>query len=122
MRALAVLSLLLELGISQSPAHAFDGNQVLQLCENTGGYNEGFCLGYLLGLVDSLINGAAPIMCRSESSDHITLEQNRDIILKYLRDHPENRHCGAIDITCAALRTLFRCSGKSLPPMPAKLC
>lgn len=73
MRALAVLSLLLELGISQSPAHAFDGNQVLQLCENTGGYNEGFCLGYLLGL--DLINGAAPIC--AEANRATTLHSSK---------------------------------------------
>jgi len=66
---------------------------------STSGYNEGFCLGYLKGIVDSLVNGAVPLMCRNDSADRITFGQMRDIVLKYLRDHPENRHCGAIDIT-----------------------
>jgi hypothetical protein len=92
---------------------ALDGNQILQTCENTSGYNQGFCLGYLMGVVDSLVNGAAPVMC---TNDFVTLGQMRDIVLKFLSDHPESRHCGAIDITYVSLRNLgFMASAKIKP-------
>jgi hypothetical protein len=35
-----------------SSAFALYGSDVLKTCENTSGYNEGFCFGYLLGAVD----------------------------------------------------------------------
>jgi hypothetical protein len=112
-------ALTIALMLSPRAALALDGNQILQTCENTSGYNQGFCLGYLMGVVDSLVNGAAPVMC---TNDFVTLGQMRDIVLKFLSDHPESRHCGAIDITYVSLRNLFPCPGKPMPPLPRTLC
>jgi Rap1a immunity proteins len=112
-------ALTIALMLSPRAALALDGNQILQTCENTSGYNQGFCLGYLMGVVDSLVNGAAPVMC---TNDFVTLGQMRDIVLKFLSDHPESRHCGAIDITYVSLRNLFPCPGKPMPPLPPTLC
>jgi Rap1a immunity proteins len=118
----ACLAFALTMALSPGAALALDGNDVLRTCENTSGYNEGFCLGYLLGVVDSLMNGAAPLICNNDRTGNVTFAQMRDIVLKYLRDHPENRHCGAIDITYVALRNLFPCGGKPVRPVPASLC
>jgi len=118
----ACLALALTMLLSSRAALAFNGNDILATCENTSGYNEGFCLGYLFGLVESLMNGAVPLICRTDRTNNVTFAQIRDIVLKYLRDHPGNRHCGAIDITYVALRNFFPCGGKPMPPLPASLC
>lgn len=115
-------ALTIALMLSPRAVLALDGNQMLQTCENTSGYNQGFCLGYLMGVVNSLVNGAVPLMCKNSKNDFVTLGQMKDIVLKFLSDHPESRHCGAIDITYVSLRNLFPCPGKPMRPLPPTLC
>jgi hypothetical protein len=74
---------------------------------------------FLLGALAAV---AIATLCKNDRTGNVTLAQLRDIVLKYLRDHPENCHCGAIDITYVALRNFFPCGGKPMPPVPASIC
>jgi hypothetical protein len=62
------------------------------------------CLGYVEGLADTL--EVLKTICPAEG---VTLGQFKDVILKYLRDHPEHRHFAAADEGGEALIKAFPC-------------
>jgi hypothetical protein len=62
------------------------------------------CLGYVLGVADTL--GATGNACIPPG---ITEDQTKDLVIKYLRDHPESRHLGAASQIGISLMATFPC-------------
>lgn len=81
-----------------------DGNALFNACSNDGGYyKEGQCLGYVTGVFDSF---EGVYVCAPE---HVTAGQAKDIVVKYLTEHPEKRHEPAAFLVGSALNDVFPC-------------
>jgi hypothetical protein len=96
-----------------------DGNKLLAECENGYIANKNYCLGYIAGTADSFKTlrfalevtkqGGNPTICLPKNA---TLQQLRDVFLKYVREHPETRHLSADYLATAAWSESFRCEEK----------
>jgi Rap1a immunity proteins len=85
---------------------AFDSGETLfDNCNNPNDASKQFyCLGYLAGVSD-LLEGMH-ITC---SGKRISLDKIKDAVLKYLREHPEQRGMEADDLVATALVLAFPC-------------
>jgi len=87
------------------------GNKLLEACESKGEFDQEFCHGYITGVSDMEgINTAAhPEQRRSCIPEDVTNGQIKDVVLKYLRDHPEDRHLLAAILIVEAVSKAFSC-------------
>jgi hypothetical protein len=103
-----------------------DGSKLLSDCgaalaavdgqkrDNSNVMGIGFCLGLMRGMLDmnqiyvAHLKGAA-LFCQPDES---TNDQAARIVLKYLRDHPEELHKPGTVLTFTALRGAFPCAKK----------
>ena len=94
-------------GFSQNliPYRSFaDGNALYELCSSPGATDQSYCAGYLGGISDSL--SSSQHLC---VSTEVSLRQLKDVVLKYLRDHPEQRGQAAFSVGREALTLAFPC-------------
>jgi hypothetical protein len=97
----------------QSSPVGFTGIDLLKQCEN----NTPICNGFVVGVVDTsqLIKNGATIDEISLGGSHwclpagVTWEQDRLILVKWLKDHPENLHYAAPSLVAAAYAEAFPC-------------
>jgi hypothetical protein len=68
-------------------------------------YTSGFMDGVLAGSIAASKNGQ-PLVCPSEE---VTPQQVASVILKYLREHPEDGHEDALGLAYVALAHVFPC-------------
>ncbi|MEA9426253.1 Rap1a/Tai family immunity protein [Aeromonas caviae] len=81
-----------------------DGNALFNACSNGDGYfKEGQCLGYVTGVFDSYED---TYIC---APNHVTAGQAKDIVVKYLAEHPGKRHEPAAFLVGLALMDVFPC-------------
>lgn len=84
------------------------GNELLHVCQSNNIFDRGVCAGFITAAAQVIqIAGKG---CFAES---MTLEQGRDVVLKYLTDHPEARHEAAVSLASRALIHAFPCTAKS---------
>ena len=69
------------------------GNDLYTMCNEDDYYSRGVCIGYIMGIVDDF--GEEPHTSTCRLPRHITAAQVRDVVVKYLRDHPAERHLSA---------------------------
>lgn len=86
------------------------GNALLRtICDRQG---ESTCLAYIRGVAEGLKvsegSGAARLFCLPVGGDY---GQARDVVVKYLNDHPEQRHYPAAYLVSFALTQAFPCYG-----------
>jgi hypothetical protein len=88
-----------------------DGNKLLKWCEDRpdDSFLRGLCLGYVEATADTLMAERPGRQCISRD---VTFGQLEEVVRKYLREHPENRHYGANVLVASALTEAFPCSGK----------
>ena len=82
-----------------------DGNKLLSVCSAKEG---AACEGYILGVVGMLSEereSKSPV-CISPS---VTAPQLHDVLLKFLRAHPESRSLKGAGLTVLALHQAFPC-------------
>jgi Rap1a immunity proteins len=94
------------------PASAFSGafltgNDLFSRCSTEGNNGEISCLGYIEGVADLMT-----ALDKTCLSGNVTSRQATDIVMKYLRDHPESRHYSASSIAGLALQQAFPCAPK----------
>jgi len=72
-----------------TPAHAewMDGNQLHDTCSTTAPLDRATCLSYVIGVLDGLRYLSQPPVTPKGA----TAGQLRDVVAKYLTDHPEKR-------------------------------
>ena len=97
-----------------SPARAgvsfYDGNKLLTICNDTEGVlNLGICLGYVEAVSDVLDSGAAISGWKACSPENVTAGQVKDIVTRFLVNHPEKRHYAAHTLVARALSEAFPC-------------
>ncbi len=100
---------------AQEPSTGFyqaTGNLFLKICRG-GTARRGYCLGYFAGISDGITTLQllkpqhwTPI-CKP---DQMTDSQLRDVVVKYLDDHPEERHEPISLLTVLAMRSAWPCS------------
>jgi Rap1a immunity proteins len=101
---------------AQVPSIIQDGNSLQFFCEDQdsalGQWHRAACSGYIAGVFDSEVLLANSVQPRSKLAcfpDGVTAGQTIDVVRKYLKDHPENRHHSAVSITMRAFLEAFPC-------------
>jgi hypothetical protein len=111
MRALALTSML---GLSTSVGAAyttadtykgtpkiFIGNGLLARCESAHAIERGICLGYIAGVAEYvLLNLGFKKVCPPEG---VLTGHSIDVVMSYLKAHPEDRHLYSITLVTHAL-------------------
>ena len=108
----------------QTRADFYDGKMLLQDCQggddrqetqNFAGLSQwGTCVGYIAAVVDTMSN--AFLTGRSVNSqslcvsEHVQLSQLKDIVRRWLMDHPEKRQSAASLLVFQALKEKFPCN------------
>ena len=124
-RAILVALVLFGLVVGdEAAADFYDGKMLLQDCQggddqqetqNLAGLSQwGTCVGYIAAVVDTMSNAFltagsvnAQQLCVSE---HVQLSQLKDIVRRWLSDHPEKRHLAASLLVFQALKEKFPCN------------
>jgi len=69
-------------------ALALTGNELLKRCEDNDAVQRAFCVGYVIGVADMVEEGPSGLICVATG---VSNGQLSDIVVKFLRDHPERR-------------------------------
>jgi|SRR6516162_10061913 len=81
------------------------GNALFDSCNNPSDTSkQSYCLGYVAG-VSEVLEGMH-IIC---TWGRLSPDQIKDEVVKYLREHPEQRNMDADDLTSIALALAFPC-------------
>jgi hypothetical protein len=98
----------------EPPAGSYQatGHLLLKICRGGNAGQIGYCLGYISGISDGITTlqmlkppNWTPI-CKP---DWLTDRQLRDVVVKYLVDHPEERHEPISLLTVLAMRSAWPC-------------
>jgi hypothetical protein len=107
MKALAfALPFMWALALSPRGALALDGNELLQRCASIPD-GKLFCTGFVDGIHRLLRGSQFHLVC---SPDDVTTGQVRDIAVRYLLDHPADRHHNAEEVVTFAMIEAFPCA------------
>ncbi|ALR21881.1 Rap1a/Tai family immunity protein [Sphingobium baderi] len=99
----------LALGLAALPttAHAMTGNQILEFCGSSSQAVAVSCQMYIVGLTDGFtlsgVRDSTPVL----KLDGVTGVQQRDLVVSYLRQHPEVRHKSAAIIIWDLFKDTF---------------
>ena len=86
------------------------GNDLWEPCQQATG-NGSLCLAYVAGIAEALeLEGKICLSHRNVTYDQVT-----DIVVKYLRDHPEERHYDAARLFGSVLKNTFPCKWGEQP-------
>jgi hypothetical protein len=88
------------------------GNDMLRTCTSTSGVDAVTCLSFIQGVVDTSMIGPSMYgqeiyFCVPSGS---TIGQYNDVIIAYLRNHPERRHYASASLIIEAMRQAFPCN------------
>jgi len=110
----SVLLLLASTSVHAQRVSPLTGNDLLKWCESTDDIDRAFCLGYIIGVTD--LDGADgsmfPERRRSCVAEGANNGQVRDVVVKYLKDRPEERHILAAILIVKAMVQTFPCKTK----------
>jgi hypothetical protein len=115
MRTLMIIACVMWSGSAFAAQAFFTGDDLLHHCNGSRDgervlvgedyyYAIGVCVGSVMGVSDTL--SMSGTICVAQD---VSASQMGDIVIKYLRDHPERRHYGASDAVEAALKNAFLC-------------
>lgn len=101
----------------QAKANFYSGNEVYSNClalrsDDTYYQKYAMCMAYVSGAYDAIelardINSAP--RC---GPDGLTVGQLKDVVVKYMREHPENRNYSAASLVLLSMVDAWGCSGK----------
>jgi hypothetical protein len=87
------------------------GNKLLAMCQSTSDMDKMNCVGYVTGFADSASKFAElGKTCYFQAEKGVTQKQLVDVTVKYLNDHPEERHWLAVTPMMEAMKTAFPCA------------
>jgi hypothetical protein len=110
----SVLLLLVSASAHAQRISTMTGNDLLESCGSAGHFGQAFCLGYVAGVtdLDGPDGSAFPERRRSCVAENVSNGQVRDVVVKYLKDHPEERHIQASILIVKAMAQAFPCKTK----------
>ena len=94
------------------PAEAlfFNGNELQRICQaKNETASMDVCLGYINGVADVLSEKAEVAGSRACIPLGVTSSQAQAIVLRWLKEHPEDCHCNASSLVAEALEVAFPC-------------
>jgi hypothetical protein len=92
------------LGSGETLCQGFwDGNDLYKYCGSENMPDKTVCTAYVVGAVDVFV--ASRKLCFPKN---FIIKEAADIVINYLRDHPEGRHYAAVSEIAMALRN-FHC-------------
>jgi len=104
------LSLVLMLLFASPVRAAFDtGNSLYEDCTKEGGFNAGYCMGYVSGVVDIMNDGTPLYGWKACFPKSATRGQVRDVVTHHLANNPQDRHYNAASLVAEALSEAFPC-------------
>jgi len=112
--ALAIALVAAPPAVADTPDYFSTGNGLLQSCTNESDrFAYPLCLGYISGAVQQLqlLQMLQPKQFACIPTG-VTNGQIVDVVVKYLRDHPENRQWSASFFVTNALVTAWPCAKK----------
>ncbi len=80
------------------------GNDLLRVCQSGNLFDRGFCGGFI-----TAVSQMAQIADQACYSEGVTLEQGKDVVVRYLSSNPQTRHNKAVVLTSKALIQVFPC-------------
>ncbi len=97
--------------VGEAQAEVFSGNEFLKWCTNTPEGTELACFGFLHATAEMIklvreIGTDAAFPCLP---DNATVGQYRDIVVRWLNEHPELRHEQALAAVIISLQEAFPC-------------
>lgn len=104
MKRLAIIAAALLLSAGGAKATDWDGNQLLRECTGYDVTDTLRCLAYIRGardMLDALQMAGSGERCIPQPA---TLDQVKDVVVRYLRQHPEVRHFTRPSLIVAAVR------------------
>ena len=108
---LAAALLLTPASVTARDVSSDDGNELLALCNDDGYFLQGACLGIIKGAIVTLDNWAAVNETRPYCRpDGATWGQMQDVVVSYLRRHPETRHESYSLLIIKAQRATWPCA------------
>ena len=99
-------------GTDAAAGNSFEGgNGLYGVCSTPQLGEQGYCLGYVVGTLDTLFDaqekGTMPqLVC---VPGNVSGNQVRDVVVNYLAGHPEQRHFAASSLVLRALSMAFPC-------------
>ena len=121
------VAIALALGPESAASQSLDGNALFEACGGSEEWAEAFCYGYIFGVNDGGMYTALTAQQDSKGStiqetmgavtdllgyctpNTVNSLQMTDVILAYLRDHPELRHLPAQILFTDAMTEAFPC-------------
>ncbi len=114
-----MLLVALTVAIQVSPAEAVwkKGNLLVDECLSESDFNEIMCYGYVIGIADMVREMAQmaeskrvwrPDVCFPDITS-ISAAQIKRVVVKYLKEHPEETHNKAVILVIGALEEAFPC-------------
>jgi hypothetical protein len=93
------------------PVVFFSGNQLYEYCQREASL---VCLGYVMGVADTIADAssAGDMTTRICPDRGVNPGQMMDVVVNFLRAHPERRHQAAPGIVAAALVEAFPCPSR----------
>lgn len=102
-------SLLLPVSVlSQESSGLLSGNDLYNMCDA----QSVACAGYVAGMADAFVRDGT--LCLPQNSN-ITTKQLADLVMTYLRAHPEARGYSAASVGHVAFTQTFPCASKRPP-------
>lgn len=92
-------------GLAQGAGSFADGNRIFSSCSGTDGMELSYCAGYVAGMADAL--AATGHACMPPDA---TVQQAVDAVVKYLREHSDQRQYPAWYVGRTALSLRFPCN------------
>ena len=101
--------------VQAADAYYQTGNTLFEECQNLVSdrpdksfFLSGTCGGYIVGVQDALEGSGR--FCVPQGPGGVNNKQMVDLVMIYLRDHPEIRHLPAAGLVTAALKRKFPCN------------
>ena len=95
---------------AQGARFFYTGNELWSLCSGKSDYASGVCIGFVAGVADTLAVGTGILgLGRACFPEQVTEGQARDVVKRYLEQHPERRHYTAANLVAEALVEAFPC-------------
>lgn len=82
-----------------------DGNKLLNYCTSEKSFDQGVCSGLISGYMDDM---QMAYTC-SKADPKITRRQVIDVVIKFLKDNPADRHLPGVNLAWRAFVAAFDC-------------
>lgn len=89
--------------------HWMTGNELKAFCQDGPAFERGVCSGFAVAVADFTIRAPVDTYRACIPVTQVTRGQLRDIMVKYLDDHPELLHYTATSLAAKAFEMAFPC-------------